>query len=127
MTSNIIFGYLEILVRILDVPNSNFSPFLVVTFSSASKAPIQFLATLISSVKPFLIHKSYLCRRWLNSTIDKTLLYSFFWVIQRCLNFMCRRSEHAVCSVCKGHVNKKNSSSLYNLLRWNVVFRNVGT
>jgi hypothetical protein len=41
--------------------------------------------------KSLLIHKSYLCRHWLASIIDKTLLHSFFWVIPRHLNFMCRR------------------------------------
>jgi hypothetical protein len=36
------------------------------------------------------------------------MLYSFFWVIARCLNFMCRRfGTH--CSIFIGGVDKKNN------------------
>jgi hypothetical protein len=46
------------------------------------------------------------------------MLYYFLWVIPRRLNSMCRLSEHSICSVFIGLVDKKNkypiiSSQIY--------------
>jgi len=72
------------------------------------------------------------------------MLYSFFWVISRLLNFICRRFG-TLCSIFIGLVDKNNtfwaetlpvntpqqsrpsySSCPHHVWRWNRVFRNVG-
>jgi len=49
------------------------------------------------------------------------LLYSFFWVIPRLLNFMCRRFGT------RGSIFIDGVSCLHHIWRWNRVYKNVGT
>jgi len=75
MISNIVFGFLDILVRILDVPNPDFGLFVVVTFSPHKQCSNSIHSHTPPLHKSLLIYKSYLCRRWLTSTIDKILFF----------------------------------------------------
>ena len=88
-----------------------------------------------SSQRLRFLHQSIHCRvnwktvvySWFQTFAVLWMLYSFFWVIPRLLNFLCRRFGTLSVPFI-GRLNKElNSSCLNDLWRWNRVFRNIGT
>ena len=57
---------------------------------------------------------------WFQTFAVFWMLFAFFWVIPRCLNFICWRFG----ALCLFHLHRRCK---YRLWRWNRVFRNVGT